>query len=66
MDLKSFFYKLQSAFDWAKEALEPLENRWLVFIITCILIILSKAAGAAGLSLLIALFYIMFFITLRS
>ena len=65
MDLKNFPNKIQSAFNWAGEALEPLENRWLVFIITVALMLLLKAGGAHGLVMLIALIYIMYFVTLR-
>ena len=65
MDLKKVSNKIQSAFDWASDALEPLENRWLVFMVTVGIMLLLKAGGAHGLVLLIALIYIMYFVTLR-
>jgi hypothetical protein len=65
MDLKSIVGKVQYGFDWLQDALEPIENRWLVFIGTIMLMLLFKAAGAHGLALLIALIYIMYFITMK-
>jgi hypothetical protein len=65
VDLKIIFNKIQSAFDWLEDSLEPIENRWLVFLVACFLIILFKAGGATGISLLIGLFYIMYFVTLK-
>ncbi len=65
MDIKNIVSKVQFGFDWLQDALEPIEHRWVVFLIACILIILFKAAGAPGLALLIALFYIMYFVTLN-
>ena len=65
MDLKTFSNKIQSACDWASDALGPLENRWFVFILTVGLMLLLKAGGAHGLALLIALIYIMYFVTLK-
>jgi len=65
MDLKKVSSKIQSAFDWASDALESLENRWFVLILTVGFILLLKAGGAHGLALLIALIYIMYFVTLR-
>jgi hypothetical protein len=64
VDLKNISSKIQSAFDWLRDGLEPIEHRWFVFLAACFLIILFKAAGASGLALLVALFYIMFFVTL--
>lgn len=66
MDLKNISHRVQTAFDWARDALEPLENRWLVFILTVGLMLLFKAGGAHGLTLLIALIYIMYFVTLKN
>ena len=65
MDLKSIAGKMQYGFDWLQDALAPIENRWMIFLVTCFLIILFQAAGAKGLALLIALFYIMYFITFK-
>jgi hypothetical protein len=65
MDLRSISEKIQYGFEWLKDSLEPIEHRWMVFIIAVIMIILFKAAGAAGMSLLIALVYIMYFVSLK-
>jgi len=65
MDLKKVSSKIQSACDWARDALEPLENRWFVFILTVGLMLLLKAGGAHGLALLVALIYIMYFVTIK-
>ena len=65
MDLKSIVSKVQYGFDWIQDALEPIENRWVFFIVACFLIILFQAAGAKGLALLIALFYTMYFVTMK-
>lgn len=66
MDIKNIVGKIQSGFDWLQDALEPIENRWVIFLVACFLIILFQAAGAKGLALLVALFYIMYFITIKS
>ena len=65
MDLKSIANKVQYGFKWLQDSLKPVENRWIIFLATCFLIILFQAAGAKGLALLIALFYIMYFITFK-
>jgi len=65
VDLKNITSKVQFVFDWLQDALAPIENRWVVFLVACFLIILFQAAGAKGLALLIALFYIMYFITFK-
>ena len=65
MDLKSIVGKVQYGFDWLQGALAPIENRWMFFLIACFLIILFQAVGAKGLALLIALFYIMYFVTMK-
>ena len=66
MDLKTVSIKIQSFFDWLSRSLEPIENRWIVFILSVFLIFLFKAGGAHGLALLLALIYIMYFTTLKS
>jgi hypothetical protein len=63
MKAKDIGEKIQSGFDWICDALEPIENRWLVFMVSVFAILITKAAGAQGLSNLIALIYIMFWIT---
>ena len=65
MDLKTISGKIQMALDWLKDSLKPIETRWLVFLGCVGLIVLFKAAGAPGLSLLLALIYIMYFVTIR-
>jgi hypothetical protein len=65
MDMKNIVSKVQFGFDWLQDALESIENRWVVFLVACFLIILFQAAGAKGLALLIALFYIMYFVTMK-
>jgi hypothetical protein len=65
MDLKNITSKVQFGFDWLQDALAPLESRWLIFLVACFLIILLQAAGAKGLALLISLFYIMYFVTMK-
>ena len=65
MDLKNIASKVQFGLDWLQNSLAPLENRWMIFLTACFLIILFQAAGAKGLALLIALFYIMYFITFK-
>jgi hypothetical protein len=66
MDLKSIVGKVQYGFDWLQDSLAPLENRWLIFIIAVGAMLLSKAGGAHGLALLVAMIYIMYFVTLKS
>jgi hypothetical protein len=65
MDLKSIAGKVQYGFDWLQNTLEPVETRWMVLLAVFFLIILVQAAGAKGLALLIALFYIMYFVTMK-
>lgn len=55
--------KIQGSINWVCDALEPIENRWLVFGIVVFAVLITKAAGAQGLSHLIALIYIMFWLT---
>ena len=63
MKAKDIGEKIQGAFNWICDALEPIENRWLVFMVSVFAILITKAAGAQGLSNLIALIYIMFWVT---
>ena len=55
--------KIQGGFDWICDVLEPVENRWLAFGIAVFAILITRAAGAHGLSNLIALIYVMFWVT---
>ena len=57
--------KIQSAFDWIADALSEVENRWLVFIAAVLLLLVLRALGAQGLSTMLALVYIMYFVTIR-
>jgi len=63
MKAKEIGEKIQGGFDWVCDMLEPIENRWLVFGIAVFAMLITKAAGAQGLSHLIGLIYIMFWIT---
>lgn len=65
MDIKNIATKVQSAFDWIQDALSPIESRWITFIVVVSLMLIVKAGGAHGLALLIALIYIMYFVTFR-
>ena len=63
MKAKAIGEKIQGGFDWVCDVLEPIENRWLVFGVTVFAMLITRAAGAQGLSELVALIYIMFLIT---
>jgi hypothetical protein len=63
MTLKHFFNKLQDFFDCAQDALKDVETRWLVFIIAVVIMLIVKALGMHGLAIVIALIYIMYFVT---
>lgn len=65
MDLKPFWEKIQSVFDHSESIFSGLEARWLIFLITVFFVILFMSAGATGISILISLIYIMYFITLK-
>lgn len=55
---------VQDAFDWARTALQPVETRWLIFLVSVFSLLLARGLGAHGLSTIIALVYIMYFVTL--
>jgi hypothetical protein len=57
--------RIQRMFDWAQDCLSAVENRWLVFLISVFALIIMRALGAQGLSTLLALVYIMYFVTLK-
>lgn len=65
MDLKPFWQKIQSLFDHGESVFDGIEARWLVFLVTVFFIILFMAAGATGVAMLIALVYVMYFVTLK-
>jgi hypothetical protein len=66
MTAKDIGEKIQSGFDWARDVLKPIENRWLIFLVSVFVLLLARALGAHGLSTIIALVYIMYFVTLGS
>jgi len=55
---------VQGAFDWVRTALQPVETRWLIFVVSVFALLLARGLGAHGLSTIIALVYIMYFVTL--
>ena len=55
---------VQDAFDWVRTALQPIETRWLIFLVSVFALLLARGLGAHGLSTIIALIYIMYFVTL--
>lgn len=57
--------KIQVVFDWISDALSEVENRWLVFIAAVFVLFVMRALGAQGLSTILALVYIMYFVTIR-
>lgn len=66
MDLRKIVSKINLFFEWVKFELEFVEVRWLWFLVTVFFVVIFKAAGASGLALLLALIYIMFYVTFRN
>jgi hypothetical protein len=64
MTAKDIGEKIQAGFDWARDVLRPVENRWLIFLVSVFVLILARGLGAHGLSTILALVYIMYFVTL--
>lgn len=60
----NFGHRLQALFDWAQDCLSAVENRWLIFLLSVAVLVILRALGAQGLSTLLALIYIMHFVTL--
>ena len=60
----NFGHRLQALFDWAQDCLSAVENRWLIFLLSVMVLIVMRGLGAQGLSTLLALIYIMYFVTL--
>jgi len=56
--------KIQGGFDWLRDVLQPVENRWLIFLVSVFALLLARGLGAHGLSTILALIYIMYFVTL--
>ena len=65
MDLKAISRQIQSFLYRIEDMLAPIENRWLIFIIAVVFLILLKSAGLHGAATLVALVYIMFFLTIK-
>jgi hypothetical protein len=63
MKAKIIGEKIQSGIDWFCDLVGPIENRWLTLGLAVFAVLITKAAGASGLSDLIALIYIMFWVT---
>ena len=64
MTAKDIGEKIQGGFDWARDVLRPVENRWLIFIMSVFALLMARGLGAHGLSTIFALVYIMYFVTL--
>lgn len=58
--------RIQGFFDHIRDLLEPIDNRWTTLITAFIVILICRGVGLASLSNLIATFYVMYFVTLRS
>lgn len=65
MDLRKIVANINLFFEWIRFELEAVEVRWLWFLIFVFFIIIFKAGGSSGFSLLLALIYIMFYVTFR-
>jgi len=63
MKAKIIGEKIQNGIDWFCDLVAPIENRWLTFGLAVFAVLVTKAAGASGLSSLIAMIYIMFWVT---
>jgi hypothetical protein len=57
--------RIQDAFDWMRDVVTPVENRWIILTVTVGAFLLIRALGAQGLSEIVALVYIMYWVTLR-
>jgi hypothetical protein len=56
---------IQSAFDWMREMVEPIENRWITLSVVVFLYLILRAVGAHGVGEIITVIYIMYWVTLR-
>lgn len=54
---------MQNFFDYMQDALRDVEARWLIFVIAVLVMLVAKALGMHGLAIVIALIYIMYFVT---
>ena len=64
MKAKDIGEKIQNGFDWVRDVLQPIETRWLIFLVSVFALLLARGLGAHGLSTIVALVYIMYFVTL--
>ena len=65
MNAKSIGTLVQSGFDWIRDLLTPVENRWITLSITVFMYLLLRAVGAHGVADIVAMIYIMYWVTLR-
>ena len=64
VEQRNFGQRVQVLFDWAQDCLSAVENRWLIFLLSVAVLVILRALGAQGLSTLLALIYVMYFVTL--
>jgi len=65
MDAKRVGQTVQDVFDWIRDVLTPVENRWITLSVVVFMYLILRAAGAHGVAEIIALIYIMYWVTLR-
>lgn len=65
MNAKSIGTLVQSGFDWIRDLLTPVENRWITLSVTVFMYLLLRAVGAHGVADIVAMIYIMYWVTLR-
>jgi hypothetical protein len=57
--------RIQAAFDWIRDVLEPIENRWIILSAVIFIYLILRAVGAHGVGEIITVVYIMYWVTLR-
>ena len=65
MNAQSIGRRIQVGFDFLKDMMTPVENRWITLSVTVFIFLVLRAAGAQGVAEIIALVYIMYWVTLR-
>jgi len=65
VEQRNFGHRVQALFDWTQDCLSAVENRWLIFLLSVAVLVILRGLGAQGLSTLLALIYIMYFVTLK-
>jgi hypothetical protein len=65
MKAKEIGTHIQSGFDWIRDVLSPVENRWITLSAVVLVFLILRAVGAHGVSEIIAFVYIMYWVTLR-